>query len=35
MSKAGWILALVFLALVIVGLVLGEAAEIGFNGRTL
>lgn len=35
MSKVGWVLALAFLAFVIVGLALGDAGEIGFNGRML
>ena len=35
MSKIGWVLALAFLALAIVGLALGDVGEIGFNGRML
>jgi len=35
MSKAAWIFVLAALAVLIVGLALGDPGEIGFNGRTL
>lgn len=35
MSKIVWILVLGSLALLIIGLALGDAGEIGFNGRML